>query len=203
MKAPQQERSAAKVQALLAAARTILHEHPETPLTTRSVALAAHVPVSSLYRYFADIDDLLDVVVREHAEAARDAVDAALATAPATIEGTYLAVLDAHLELYERRPELTRIWRSKQLADRQAEVEADSDAALARLVAAHLVGLGLVEVGAGGARVALDRRTEAHWNAAGVLLGAALHAPETERPALLDDLRTTVTILAAQLERRP
>jgi AcrR family transcriptional regulator len=207
VKAPQQERSAAKVRALLAAARHLLQERPEEALTTRSVAAVAGVPVASLYRHFTDIDDLLDVVVHEHADAASAAVDAALAlpSARASIGGAYEAVLEAHLELYAARPELTRIWRSAQLAARQAAVEAASDAALATRVAQHLVAHGIAPTWAttpAGARV-LAIRTEAHWNAAGTLLGAALHAPPEAQAGLLADLRATVALLAERLPATP
>jgi AcrR family transcriptional regulator len=196
VRAPQQERSAARVATLVATARRLVQEQPDQPLTTRSVAAAAGVPIPTLYRYFADIDELLDVLVHEHADASADALERALGRPHASAVEVYEAVLDAHLALYRERPDLTQHWRSKQLADRQAEVEAASDLALAGRVAAHLLRSGLVA----GPRSVVEARTAAHWNAAGQLLGALLQAPAPARRALGADLQVLVRTLAQQLD---
>lgn len=194
MRAPQQARSRAKVQAILDAARRRLQDDPEAPLTTRGLADDAGMAVATLYRYFNDVDDVLDVLVHEHAEASAAAVDQALVTADASVVEVYRAVLDAHLDLYRTRPELTRAWASPQLAARQAAVEQTTDQALARRVGAHLAGLRLVAPGP-----VTDARVEAHWAAAGALLSAVLAAPPSVRPALEVDLRAAVDGLARSL----
>lgn len=185
MKAAQQQRSAEKVAALLATARRLLQEHPQEAVTTRRIAAAAGVSVGALYRHFADVDDLLDVLVHEHAERSAAAVEQALRSCSSTDPAdVYVAVLEAHLQLYREHPELTVTWRSPQLAARQQAVEEASDRALARRVGDHLTEVGAIE--AIDAVAAL--RLEAHWSAAGAALGVLLHAEEEARPTLQRDL---------------
>lgn len=56
---PQQARAAAKRVQILDAAERLLASLPPSELTTRSVAGEADVPIGSVYRYFANIEDLL------------------------------------------------------------------------------------------------------------------------------------------------
>lgn len=56
---PKQARSAAKHKAILDAAETLLSTHAPADITTRVIAEAASVPIGSIYRYFANVDDLL------------------------------------------------------------------------------------------------------------------------------------------------
>lgn len=56
---PKQARSAAKRTAILDATEGLLSNHAPTDITTRLIAEVAQVPIGSIYRYFADVDDLL------------------------------------------------------------------------------------------------------------------------------------------------
>lgn len=56
---PRQDRSLAKRTLILEAAERLLATTTPTALTTTMVAKAAHVPIGSVYRYFANIDTLL------------------------------------------------------------------------------------------------------------------------------------------------
>ena len=195
MRQPRQQRGADKVTSILRAARELLQTEDAAAVTTTSVAQRAGVPVASLYRYFDDIDDVLDVLVREHA-AAEAAVDAALDGCTSTSVAEVLrCVLDAHLDLYATRPELTRVWFSPQLAARQREVEVRSDRLLAARLGRHLVEVDLLEE----LSPATTRRLEAHWETAGSLLGLVLRADEPLRTVLVDDLRALVDLFAARL----
>jgi AcrR family transcriptional regulator len=182
------------VQAILDAARDLLQRHPTDVVTTSSIAKAAGVPVSALYRWFDDVDDILDVLVGEHAEAAAAALDDALAAPSATVEEAFLRALDAHLELYRTRPELTRVWFSPQLAARQADLELRADRALARRVGDHLVASQLVA----SLDATITARLEAHWLTAGTLLGAVLDATPAQHDDLEAELRALVIHLAGR-----
>lgn len=196
MRQPRQQRGADKVTSILRAARELLQTEDAAAVTTTTVARRAGVPVASLYRYFDDIDDVLDVLVGEHAAAAEAAVEEALGTCPSTSVAEVLrCLLDAHLDLYASRPELTRVWFSSQLAARQREVELRSDRLLAARLGRHLVDAGLLEVRS----PATTRRLEAHWETAGTLLGLVLRADGRLRSVLLDDLCALVDTFAAQL----
>jgi AcrR family transcriptional regulator len=194
MRQPQQQRSIARVQAILAAARDLLQRNPTDAVTTSSIAQAAGIPVSALYRWFDDVDDILDVLVGEHAQAASAALDDALAAPSATVGEAFARVLDAHIDLYRRRPDLTRVWFSPQLAARQAELELRADRALARRVGAHLVASGLIPA----VDATVAARLQAHWLAAGAVLGAWLDAPPAGRNDLEAELRALVAHLASR-----
>lgn len=55
---PKQARSAAKRIAILDATEGLLGHHAPATITTRLIAEAASVPIGSIYRYFANVDDL-------------------------------------------------------------------------------------------------------------------------------------------------
>ncbi|MGJ8558654.1 MAG: TetR/AcrR family transcriptional regulator [Litorimonas sp.] len=56
---PKQARSAAKRTAILDATEKLLSDHAPAEITTRLIAEAGSVPIGSIYRYFANVDDLL------------------------------------------------------------------------------------------------------------------------------------------------
>ncbi len=200
MRQPRQQRGIDKVTAILGAARELLQTEDAAAVTTTSVAQRAGVPVASLYRYFDDVDDVLDVLVGEHAAAAEAAVEAALDAGPSTSVAEVLRrLLDAHLDLYASRPELTRVWFSPQLAARQREVELRTDRRLASRLGRHLVDAGLLDE----LSPATTRRLEAHWETAGTLLGLVLRADEPLRSTLVGDLRAVVDTFAARLTASP
>jgi AcrR family transcriptional regulator len=200
VKVAQQQRSAEKVAALLATARRLLQDHPQEAVTTRRIASEAGVSVAALYRHFVDVEDLLDVLVHEHAERATAVVEQALRSCTSTDPAdVYVAVLDAHLHLYREHPELTVAWRSPQLAARQQAVEEASDRALARRVGDHLVAIGAIEV--------VDElaalRLEAHWSAAGAALGVLLQVDDEVQPALQRDVTSLVHHLGTSWRTHP
>lgn len=197
-RAPQQRRSAAKVRAVLDAARALVDDPDPEPLTTRLLAARSGVPVATLYRYFADVEEVLDVLVSEHADATARAVEDALAHArPRTTAELFSAVLDALLAMYEREPALARRWANPQLAARQQEADLRTDRALAGRLAEEMVAHGL----AAGPATGLVPLLEVQWDAAGVVLGAVLAADAGARPALEAELRALVAHLASRHPR--
>ena len=63
-RAPVQERSRRRVEAILDATEGLVVEHGVEALTTRQIADAAGVPVASLYQYFADKEAVLLALAR-------------------------------------------------------------------------------------------------------------------------------------------
>ncbi len=195
---PVQARSAVTVQAVLDAARAVLQAGGE--LTARSVAERAGIAAPTVYRYFTDVEAVVDALVREHATAAEAMVTAVLADDDGTDVGVAFArVLDGYLRLYQARPEFTVMWSSVELAERQRAVEEHSDQALAGRLAAHLVAGGAVP------RAQRDRfagRVALHWRMAGVALGAVLRASRpAERRDADRDLHDFVAYAADQCLR--
>lgn len=192
---PRQGRSAARVADILAAARRLLQADELGELTVRAIAADAGVGTASVYRYFADVDEIVDVLLTEHADASAEAVRAALATtASRTVGGVFEAVLRAFLHLYATRPDLTVMWRSPVLADRQRRHDQVADRAIAGEIARHLVTIGAIDEDTPEIR----DRLSAHFDTAGALLGAVLRADTTTKPILEADLLALVRHLGSR-----
>ena len=58
-KPPRQARASAKRALILRSAEALLESHAPAALTTRAVSEHAQIPIGSVYRYFANVDDLL------------------------------------------------------------------------------------------------------------------------------------------------
>lgn len=181
--------------AILAAARALLQERSPTDVTLRAVAERAGTSPASVYRYFDDLDHLLDTLVAEHARASEEAVAEALATSRhRSVAGVFELVARTFLDLYERRPELTVAWQSAALADRQQEVDATADEGLARTLGDHLHERGII----GPPTPEVEARLVSDWITAGALLGVVLRSDPDQRDARIHDLVALVRWLASR-----
>lgn len=110
-RAPAQERSRRTVRRILDAAEQIVGEEGVEAATTRAIAERAGVAIPSLYRFFADRDDILDAVL-EQMVADLDERAAALEEEwrPDTVEELIGLELDLHVEFYERHPTAAALW---------------------------------------------------------------------------------------------
>ncbi|MDI6910991.1 TetR/AcrR family transcriptional regulator [Nocardioides sp.] len=108
---PRQERSRRRVEDLLDAAARLVVDHGVEALTTRDIAVAAGVPVASLYQYFSDKEDvMLALAQRDMAE-----MDAQVAEDLAAVDVHSVAVLvrttmRAFVSVYHRRPAFVEIY---------------------------------------------------------------------------------------------
>lgn len=192
---PQQDRSEAKWTALVEATTHLLATTQPSELTTRSIATAAGVSPATVYRYFRDVDDLLDVVLVEHSRAATAAMSTALERSRhRTVAGVFHLVVDTHIDLYATHPALAVTWSSTELAERRRQIEAASDRSLAHQVGHHLVSKGMISE----LTPAIARRLEAHWVTAGALLGLLLEADGATRFELETELRDLIDYFAAR-----
>lgn len=193
-RSPRQGRSAERVVTILGAARQLLQSDDVGDVTVRRIAAYAGVTPASVYRYFADVDEIVDHLLVEHAEASATAVhDALAAPAPGSVGEVFERVLRAFLDLYADRPDLTIVWRSPALADRQRRHDATADREIAGEIGRHLVQIGLVrQVGPD-----LHGRLAAHFEVAGALLGAVLRSDGVLRQTLEDDLLALVRHLGS------
>lgn len=194
---PRQQRSAATVDALLGATRALLQEHDDTTsLTVRTVAERAGLSPAVVYRYFENIDQLIDAVLAEHAALAEHAMATTLATCDhSSVLGLFRSVVQSHLTLYTQRPDLTVEFRSAALALRHRDLESAADRRSGALLGATLVELGVFE--------RLDATTidriAAYWNSVGSMMGAVLRSSGAAREALESDLDAMVTHVAERL----
>jgi len=192
---PRQDRSAARVAEIVTAARRLLQTDELGQLTVRAIAAEAGVGPASVYRYFADVDEIVELLLAEHAEASAAAVRAAIeSTASRTVGVVFEAVLRAFLHLYATRPDLTIVWRSPALADRQRRHDQTADRAIADAIGRHLIDIGAItDTGP-----EMRDRLAAHFEVAGALLGAVLRADAPSRPALEADLFALVRHLGSR-----
>lgn len=91
---PKQARAQARVDVILEAAIRLLETRPPSDLTAMQVAAEAAVPVSSIYRYFPTIDDLIAELYLQAADELRQGL-----LASAAMPGTWRARLRGALDL--------------------------------------------------------------------------------------------------------
>jgi AcrR family transcriptional regulator len=108
---PTQARSRQTVTRILDAAAAIVDEHGVDAATTRTIADRAGVAYPSLYRFFADRDEILDRLLERHltdidarAEAAERTWDIG------SIWDLVNAELELHIAYYREHPSAARLW---------------------------------------------------------------------------------------------
>lgn len=192
---PQQDRSVARIEMIVSATARLLGATEPRSLTARKIAAAAGVSAPTVYRYFRDVDHVIDAVLVEHADAATSAVTEALSVSRhRTVAGVFQLVVDTHLRLYSARPDLTVTWASEELARRRREIEIESDRSLALQVGRHLERKNLI----GRLTATEELLLNSHWATTGTLLGIALTADESDRPLLLAEIRHLVKHFATR-----
>ena len=143
---PTQARSRRTVERILDAAEAIVGESGVDAATTRAISERAGVSAPSLYRFFADRDEILDSIIQRgvrdldaHAQAAESGWHVN------TVDAFVRLEVDLHVTYYEQHPIFVRLWfggrASKPVVD---EVRARNHTLAARARAA-LIGAGLVE----------------------------------------------------------
>ena len=110
---PVQERSRQTVARILDAAEALIDEGGVEAVTTRAVADRAGVTYPSLYRFFADREEILDQLVAHHLAA----LDAQAVAAERTWQITSVRdvidrELDLHVAYYKEHPSAARLWLS-------------------------------------------------------------------------------------------
>ncbi|MGP3966842.1 TetR/AcrR family transcriptional regulator [Streptomyces sp. 6N223] len=139
-KAPQQARSRARVEAILAAADRIIAEEGVEALTTRRIADAAAVPIGTLYQFFDDKDAVLAAVARHHmaahAAAMRDILDKARDARWFDLVGV---VFDRYVELYRQHPGYLAIRTGRYLSRELLQLDEDNNALVAESLRKILV----------------------------------------------------------------
>ncbi|MFB9312405.1 TetR/AcrR family transcriptional regulator [Nocardioides plantarum] len=116
-RAPVQERSRRRVEAILDAAERLVVERGVEALTTREIALAAAVPVASLYQYFADKEAVLIALAErdmaemdEQVAADLDALAATGELGGLTVASLVETAMRAFVTVYARRRAFVEIY---------------------------------------------------------------------------------------------
>lgn len=113
-RAPVQERSRRRVEAILDATERLVVDRGVEALSTRDIAVAAGVPVASLYQYFADKEGvLLALAGRDMAEMDEQvAADlaASVETGDLTVASLVETAMRAFVKVYARRRAFVEIY---------------------------------------------------------------------------------------------
>lgn len=112
-RAPVQERSRRRVEAILDATERLVVERGVEALSTREIAVAAAVPVASLYQYFADKEAVLLALAERDMAEMDEQVSADLALLPAGGLSVALLVetaMRAFVKVYARRRAFVEIY---------------------------------------------------------------------------------------------
>ena len=108
---PVQARSRETVARILAATADLIAADGVEAATTRAITARAGVSAPSLYRFFADRDEIFDSLLRTHiADLERHTRAMERTWAPESIRDYIGHELDLHVSYYEAHPSLSRLW---------------------------------------------------------------------------------------------
>jgi AcrR family transcriptional regulator len=108
---PAQRRSRERVERILEVAGRLITEHGVDALSTRAVAAESGIPVASLYRYFADKDEIvLALIERDFAEMDTRVAEALGGLDRLSVRGVVEAAMRAFVEVYRERPHFAAVW---------------------------------------------------------------------------------------------
>jgi AcrR family transcriptional regulator len=142
---PTQARSRQTVTRILDAAAAIIDGHGVDAATTRTIADRAGVAYPSLYRFFADRDEILDRLLERHLRQIDDRAEAAERTWDiSSAWDLFSAELDLHIAYYREHPSAARLWmggRNSTAVTKQvhARMQTLAQRIHARLVDAHFI----------------------------------------------------------------
>jgi len=183
-RSPQQDRSRAKVDAILDTADAIIADRGLDALTTTIVAERAGVAVGTLYQYFDGIPAIIDALVARHAERFAEFLEATLATRSFRRKRDAAnAALDALIEYYRRDATFGALWRGSPQATGAGI--ADASDSLVGIVIAALTAQGLVTT----IDEAFVREAQVQWAVATALIEVAFARDPGGDPAVLAHLR--------------
>jgi AcrR family transcriptional regulator len=142
---PAQERSRRTVRHILAAAEELVAEGGVDAATTRAIAERAGVAVPSLYRFFADRDDILDALVEQMLVELEEASQAAEAAWAGGDIGDLLDVeIGVHVTYFQAHPSLAALWFGGRASPAVVESVRRRNAALGARLRELLIGRGLI-----------------------------------------------------------
>lgn len=117
---------------ILKAAAELLAEGGVEALTTRSLAARAEIPVATIYRYFANREEIISAYLDHELEQIDQAVVAAvLALERVTVRSLAEAVALAHMRHHQLHPEGVPVWFGGRLSAAVLDRVRDLDARLA------------------------------------------------------------------------
>ncbi|HEX7609885.1 MAG TPA: TetR/AcrR family transcriptional regulator [Solirubrobacteraceae bacterium] len=141
-----QARSRRTVERILAATEAIIAEQGADAATTRSIATRAGVAAPSLYRFFADRDEILDALLEAMlAELEAHVEEAERGFSGETVEDYVRLELGLHVAYYQRHPSLASLWFGGRVSAAVVELVRARNQRLARRIRQALTSAGLVD----------------------------------------------------------
>ncbi|WMX44023.1 TetR/AcrR family transcriptional regulator [Streptomyces roseicoloratus] len=141
---PQQARSRARVEAVLAAADRILSQEGYEALTMRRIAEESGAPVGSIYQFYPDKAAVVDALGHRYLDAFRitidDLVDRAVEGGLPDLVDT---MVDVYAELFRTQPGGMALWAGRHLSPELARADETSNALIAeglRRIVEHVTG---------------------------------------------------------------
>lgn len=138
-KSPQQARSRAMVERIVAAGRQVLLDHGYDAFSTNRVAAAAGISPGSLYQYFPDKTAILDVVIDRYWDEVTERVAASLADRIGDLGATMVRdTADALVTALDADRELLRVVAEELPAQRSKDRRAALERRVRELAATYL-----------------------------------------------------------------
>lgn len=108
---PKQQRSRERVEQILAAAAEIVSSSGDEGLTIRAVAERTGMPVATIYRFFADRDEICAALLAREMEAIdRTILDAFRRRETISLRSTVTTPMLAHLRYHQQNRGSVRLW---------------------------------------------------------------------------------------------
>jgi AcrR family transcriptional regulator len=143
---PVQVRSRESVGRILEAAAELIEAEGLDTVTTRAIAERAGVSAPSLYRFFADRDEIFDrLLSTQLAELDRHAEATEATWEIASVRDFVSRELELHLAYYEKHPSFVRLWFGGRISPTVVAEVHGRNRTLARRARATLVAAGLVD----------------------------------------------------------
>jgi len=142
---PVQRRSRKRVELLLQAATELLAEGGVEALTMRSLAERADIPVATIYRYFANREEIIAAYLDRELERIDEAVvTAVLSLERVSVRSLGEAVALAHMRHHQAHPEGVPVWFGGRLNAAVEDCVREVDVRLAASLRAATAGAGLL-----------------------------------------------------------
>ncbi|GAA2452201.1 TetR family transcriptional regulator [Streptomyces pulveraceus] len=141
---PQQARSRARVEAILAAADRILSQEGFEALTMRRIAEEAGAPVGSIYQFYPDKSAVVDALGQRYLDAFKAAIDGLVER---TLDGELTdpvgMMVDVYAELFRSQSGGMALWAGRHLSPELARADEASNTHIAeglQRIVEHLIG---------------------------------------------------------------
>tara|TARA_R110002110_G_scaffold342955_2_gene553019 strand:+ start:191 stop:826 length:636 start_codon:yes stop_codon:yes gene_type:complete len=140
---PRQQRSRDRYETILQTARELIAERGNDGVSMREIALAAEVPIASVYQYFSDKNALLWTLFSSVVESLEKQWDEAResATSVQALDEAAMALFDAFVGHCDQDPAFAKLWLSVQANSVLAELDHAFNLRIAESYTAKIVAM--------------------------------------------------------------